>query len=278
MPDLSVIPMIRRLILGPSYRQRTGNRTNFPCCVLLTATITPPQTAVARYDPQLRLDDYLESLGFYLSLPSDYVNRIVFIDNSASDITPVEDFVIKQIHDKAVEIISFEGNNHPISYGKAYGEFRLMDFGLDHSSLLGTDDIFWKVTGRLRVLNMTEMILAIREKYDVLCDLHSFPLIGTGKVFGNKWMDLRVFSSSVRAYQCIFKGANDALKSSFDQSSIYRLVMNAPPSLNVIRRFPIQPVIVGFSGRHNRDYFSGLQKFKTNVRAWLRRTAPRLWI
>ena len=164
-----------------------------PCCVFLTATIAPPHTAVARNDPKVRLQDYLKALEFYLSLPTAIIDRILFVDNSGSDITPIEEFVRKRVTGKVVELISFEGNDHAASYGKAYGEFKLLDFGLNHTSLLSETDYFWKVTGRLRVLNFADMVAVVTPHYDVLCDLHNFPFVGTGKFLGNRWMDLRVF-------------------------------------------------------------------------------------
>ena len=47
-----------------------------------------------------------------------------------------------------MEVISFQRNDHPVEYGKAYGEFRLLDFAVATTELLGDGDVFWKVTGR----------------------------------------------------------------------------------------------------------------------------------
>ena len=249
-----------------------------PSCIFLTATIAPPLAAVARHDPQIRLRDYLASLEFYLSLPADVIDRILFVDNSASDIAPIEEFVRTRVNDKIVELISFQGNDHPVSYGKAYGEFKLLDFGLKHTSLLSPDDHFWKVTGRLKVLNLAEVIAAVTCDYDVLCDLHNFPLVGTGKAFANHWMDLRLFSCRFGAYQSLFAGKFEEFGPRMNQDVLYEVVMDARRHMKILPRFGEQPLISGMSGRHDRDYHSGLQRLKTVVRASVRKAVPFLWV
>jgi hypothetical protein len=247
-------------------------------CVFLTATIDPPQAAVTRNDPQMRLQDYLASLDFYLSMPTAVVDRLLFVDNSGSDLTPIERFVRPRAADKVIELISFAGNDHALSHGKAYGEFKLLDFGIEHTSLLTEDDHFWKVTGRLKVLNLADVIAAITTKYDVLCDLHNFPFVGTGKVFDNHWMDLRLFSCTQSAYKKLFAGRYEELGPRINQDVLYDVVMEARGQLKILPRFLEQPVISGVSGRHNRGYDEGLQKMKTVVRTGIRRAVPFLWI
>jgi len=247
-------------------------------CIFLTATIRPPQAAVARNDPQVRLRDYLASLEFYLSLPTDVIDRILFVDNSGSDIAPIEEFLRDRVADKIVELISFQGNDHPVSCGKAYGEFKLLDFGLKHTSLLSKNDHFWKVTGRLRLLNLADMAAAVTTNYDVLCDLHNFPFVGTGKAFDNRWMDLRVFSCTQSAYKKLFAGKYEELGARINQVALYDVVMEARSHMNILPRFPEQPVISGVSGRHDRSYHSGMQRVKTAVRAGIRKTVPFVWV
>ena len=114
--------------------------------LLMTATLVPPPSAVSRAD-------YLDALAFYLSLPTATLDRVLFVDNSDADVGPVLDAAQRLAGDKTVEVLSFQGNDHPPQCGKAYGEFRLMDYGLAHSALFAPDDVVWKVTGRLKDLN-----------------------------------------------------------------------------------------------------------------------------
>lgn len=268
-----------RKIIGDRRRSvGSPNSEAGPCCVFLTATIAPPQSAVARHDPRLRLQDYLASLEFYLSLPSAIVDRILFVDNSGSDITAVEEFVRKRVADKVVELMSFEGNDHSVSLGKAYGEFKMLDFGLNQTHLLSPDDHFWKVTGRLKVLNFAAMVTTATTHYDVLCDLHNFPFVGTGKIFDNRWMDLRVFSCTQSAYKKVFAGKYKELGPRINQDVLYDVVMEARSHMNILPRFLEQPVISGVSGRHDRDYHTGMQRIKTVIRSGVRRSIPFIWV
>ena len=129
------------LLEGARWRASTSTGTNTgsgagrPVGVLMTATLRPPAAAVARSDPNDRLNDYLDALRFYLDTPDAVVNRILFVDNSASDLGPLQDLVRNHAHGKRVELISFSGNDHPPERGKAYGEFKLMDHGLKQSTL-----------------------------------------------------------------------------------------------------------------------------------------------
>ena len=95
--------------------------------MLLTATVSPPAAAVARSDPNVRVRDYSKALDFYLSLPSSQFDRIVLADNSASDLTPIFASLSNLCSDKAIELLSFQANDHSPAMGKAYGEFRLLD-------------------------------------------------------------------------------------------------------------------------------------------------------
>lgn len=247
--------------------------------LLMSATLVPPTAAVARADPADRLNDYLDALRHYLSLPTASIDRILFIDNSASDLTPLVELVKTFPHDKEVELISFQGNDHPYQRGKAYGEFKLMDYGLAHSTLFGPDDIIWKTTGRLKFLNlpaMTERCQAL--SFDVLCDLHNVPWVGSGKWRNYQTMDLRVFAFRRRAYDALIRDLWRPHESGFDSDFMYHHMRQNRRGFCIIPRFPLQAQLQGISGRHQRDYRSGAQRVKDNLRGTLRTIAPWLWL
>ena len=270
--------IIREVIGDPHISRRLRANGLAPSALFLTATIAPPRAAVARHDTEVRRKDYLRSLEFYLSLPSDIIDRILFVDNSASDISDILRFVKLRARDKVIEIISFQGNDHPVGFGKAYGEFKLLDFGLKHTSLIGETDSFWKVTGRLRVLNLSKLVSQLGSIHDVACDLHNFPLVGTGKVFRNHWMDLRLFGCSKAAYTDVFGGKYETFGSRLNQVVLYEVVMEARSRVDILPRFPLQPKFSGSSGRHDREYDYGLQKLKTAIRSEARKYTPNIWL
>lgn len=276
---MSHSPRVHRVIHGsgsPPERRRPAEAAAF---LLMTATISPPPGAVARSDLAQRLADYLAALEFYLSLPSETVDRVVFVDNSAGDTTAVEALARRVAHDKAVEIISFAGNDHPVQYGKAYGEFKLIDYGLATSQLARADDVFWKVTGRLRLTNLAEIAAALPRPCDLACDLRNVPFVGSGTLSGSRNMDLRAFACSMQGYQGLFEGLWRERTTGFDAGFFYGVVKAAfDGAYRIVPRFPVQPRFAGASGRHNRQYDAGLQALKTDVRAVMRRVLPWLWL
>jgi hypothetical protein len=137
-----------------------------PTAIVMTATITPNANTplLARSEPQLRMEDYKTALKFYLSCSNKLIDRIVFIDNSNTDLAPLTEIVRLSSTDKKVDLISFDGNDHPVQYGKGYSEYRLLDYGLGNTKLLKDFDTFWKVTGRLCVTNIEHLIKTAPEQ------------------------------------------------------------------------------------------------------------------
>jgi hypothetical protein len=246
--------------------------------LLLTATLKPPAAAVARSNHEERLHDYIAALRFYLRDRATVYDRILFVDNSMGGIRPIEEAARRIPHDKLVEIVSFAGNDHPVSFGKAYGEFKLIDRGLALSTIVSGSDWIWKITGRLRLLNIREMRRALPGKpLDLVCDLHNVPLVGSNRLHRNRYMDLRVFAGRRDAYDAAYRGRWERI-AGFDTFAMYELSMQARRHLRVLPRFPREPRIQGVSGRHLRDYDAWQGRLKSGVRDTLRRAAPFLWL
>lgn len=259
--------------------QRKAISTDKAAGLLMTATLLPPVAAVSRFDPTDRLNDYLDALRYYLSLPDSAIDRILFVDNSASDVTPLAELARSLVHGKDVELISFQGNDHPFQRGKAYGEFRLMDYGLANTTLFTPDDLIWKTTGRLKFLNLTQMTERCKKlSFDVLCDLHNVPWVGSGQWRDYHNMDLRVFAFRRRAYDALLRDLWQTHEVGFDAGFMYNHMRQKQPNLRIIPRFPLQAQLQGISGRHQRDYRSRSQRAKDTVRGAARNVIPWLWL
>lgn len=246
--------------------------------ILMTATLRPPASAVRRADHEARLQDYLSALGFYLDRPASTADRILFVDNSNAGVEPIVEAARGRPHDKLVEVISFEGNDHDVSRGKAYGEFRLMDHGIAVSSMLADDDWIWKVTGRLKFLNIDELQRRVSGRdYDIVCDLHHFPFVGSGRLRGNRYMDLRTFGIRRAAYDAAYRSAWQH-SPAFDTFTMFDVTRAAGARMRVLPRFPVEPMLEGISGRHLREYNSPALRWKAALRGTLRRVVPGLWI
>ena len=257
---------------GARYQPQRGARV-----LLMTATVRPPPSAVARSDPAVRLGDYAEALRFYLSLPAERFDRVVLADNSASDLSPLLE-AAQACDDKAVELLSFQANDHAPALGKAYGEFRLMDTALAQSRLVGPSDRVWKTTGRLRCLNLARLDAAIPDGVDLACDLHNVPFVNSGRLRGGEMMDARLFAFRLPFYDANLRGQWQSRANGFDARFLYEQALQARGRWRVLPRFPLQPRIAGRSGRTERDYAQPSQRFKDGVRGVMRRLAPGLWL
>jgi hypothetical protein len=263
-------------------RRPAAAQPPLPVALVMTATIRPQADAVAlaRKDPALRLEDYCAALRFYLGLPDALVDRIVFIENSASDLSALQRIVDTETHAKQVELLTFQGNDFPPSFGRGYGEFQLLNHGLAQSASLRRGDLFWKVTGRLQVRNLDELIRTAPQEYDLYCDVRDVPLVG--QIFGgNPWLELRLFSATRAGYDQFFRPQADRLrrdKVGTPERYLFHQLKNYPDPLRIIRRFRVQPQYVGFAGHSNRDYASLPDRAKNSVRSVTRKWLPWIWI
>lgn len=250
-----------------------------PALLILTATITPPLGVpnLKRVDPALRLRDYLDAFRFYLSIPTEIVNRIVFLENSDSDISALRRLATEAGKGKQIEFVVFAGLNYPPSYGRAYGEFKMLDHGFTNSALLNElkeDDYFWKVTGRLKVFNLKELIqTAPTNNYQLLMDFFRKP---------TPMVDLRLFSCSRSGYRQLFEGEYVSLREDTHRISAegecYLRWSDKTQELRIVPRHRRQPKIGGVGGQHNVEYYGGLNVIKHWVRVAARHLMPRLWI
>jgi hypothetical protein len=234
-----------------------------------------------RSDPQLRLKDYLDALGFYLRLPVATVDAIVFAENSGADLTPFRRFAEQHANGKQVEFISFpHGNDFPPEYGKGYGEMTLMNYALDKSRLVSPDRWIWKATGRLILSNAVRLIATTpeTERIEVYADLHSgLPRFLTGRPRLG-WFDPRFYAFKRRGYDSFFRLPEEQLRRANIEYSYYDSLVAGWKAGRITPRLRCQPLISGFSGTVNRPYNSPKKRLQRVVQQALRIAAPRLWL
>jgi hypothetical protein len=265
-----------------------------PSALVMTATIQPPSNMPdsGRKDPKLRLKDYLEALSFYLDINNKYVDRIIFAENSGSDLSQLKKLVDFKKSGKKVEFISFVSKCEP-RFGKGYSELYLLDKAIMESSLLLEDDIIWKVTGRLCVKNLERLIFTAPFNYAFYCDLRNLPIeiLRLGKIAwtwnGYKYMDTRIFSCSVKAYKRYILGQYKQIETPYKHPSgdsymienfLFEIFYAAYKNeTEIIPRFNIQPIIQGVRGQSNREHQSFADRCKINLRRISRRVVPFVW-
>ena len=244
--------------------------------LLLSATVTPPPGVplLQRTDPEQRLNDYAEALRFYLTLIGTTFDAIVFAENSSYNLDELKSLAAAAGKLDQVEFLSFAGLDHPPSYGRGYGEFKLVDYAMEHAAFLQDDVCVWKCTGRYIVRNLAQLA-ARRPTVEVYCHLRNIP---------TKLCDLYLMSFTGRGHAAVIKGAyrhlrNDAVQGTHtgEEVAFRRLMAKWPESVRVAYRFNCTPLIVGVRGWNNAAYSE-----RGALKHFLRRAAsvalPWLWI
>lgn len=115
-----------------------------------------PTTKVA--DLKERLTQYLFSIEYAID-HYRLISDIVFCENThySYDYSVLQDKAVK--NGKQLEILSFKGDYLNIQKkGKGYGEGESIAYALNHSQLLQNCDGFYKLTGRLVIKNMDQLV------------------------------------------------------------------------------------------------------------------------
>ena len=141
--------------------------------LLLTACIDPRNVvAVARRDITIRLEDYKLALKHWLK--DRNIKKIVFCENSGHDLKELQNIYHNENQfNTQVEFLLFEGQNFPSHLGKGYGEMGIISFAVQNSQLISRAVYVLKVTGRLYIPNIGQLLKHIdcSQSIDIYCDL-----------------------------------------------------------------------------------------------------------
>jgi hypothetical protein len=247
----------------------------------MTATISPPAgvPALLRTDPADRLADYERAIAFYLGLPASIVDRVVFAENSGSDLSSLRRIAEERGEGKNVELLTFNGLDYPVEYGRSVGETRLIETALRRSRLLSAlppDKPFWKVTGRLRFTNIDRLVATAPAGCELYVDFRRFP---------RRWVDTRVFACTPRAFTDLFVSREELMRQdvldrspySAPEERLFEELMPLRDRARIAPRLRLEPRIEGYSG-HGADYARATRRAWTAARATIRRLCPPLWI
>lgn len=208
--------------------------------LLLTGCINPgemPFTHLTNKDERMR--QYKNAIDFYLR-ETDY--PIVFAENSNTDIS--EEYH-KDIFDGRIEFITFNGNNNK-QKGKGYGEAYIIEYALNKSSLISKSDLIVKITGRLIIENINNVIkktFPLQKLKSITCSFYS----------DLQFADSRVFCAP-KDFLYVFVNHKEEIN---DYQNIYFehiLAKYALSSKQALYPFWIEPVINGISGSTGRNY------------------------
>ena len=124
--------------------------------LILSATIQVPDNArnLKRINVEERKLDYLKAFSFYIdALRNHIIDFIILTDNSGYDLGFLEKTINPDIRHN-VELISYHGLDYTPDKGRGFGEFKLLDYTMNHSHIIqqhGNKSIIWKVTGRYQL-------------------------------------------------------------------------------------------------------------------------------
>lgn len=130
---------------------------------IITGTIRPPQQMrqLILRDEKERLRQYEESVRFFLD--SGAFSKVIFCENSnygLKGLSYLLDIATKNRIE--LELLSFQGNTEKSSiHGKGYGEGEIMEYVFSHSKIADSETYFVKITGRLKVDNIKDIVTHI---------------------------------------------------------------------------------------------------------------------
>lgn len=226
--------------------------------ILLTACVNPSgMSMTALQDGAERRRQYVNALRYYLDNTSV---PIVVIENTGTDIS--SEFA-SYLRSKRLEYITFLGNDYNKSLGKGYGEATMIIHAIENSQLLSQTKYVIKITGRLIVENIRDIISSRLWWFDNIfrCDLWE----------GNMNMRTMVFACRVKTLYNLMSENYHKLNDSrgyWFEHMLYDALLEH-------REIPVVPflspiIINGVTGSTNNSYYN--REYADNVFTELRLT------
>jgi hypothetical protein len=233
---------------------------------------------------EIRQEDYFNSLRYYVCCQPQ-VRKIIFVENSGWSLERVKQAVANNPHNKEVEFISLNCNDFPRRLGKGYAESLLLEKGLEESKLIHTVTHFAKLTGRIYLTNMTELLTSVQQPYDCLCDYkdQGWRLKRlAGEKSASPHCDTRFLVFRKEFYTEYIKPLHQRHRERagesacfYLESQFYQAIKSAAGSKTVISRFPIEPDFRGVAGHFGgKNYSSSKERTKFKMRSLMRKTTP----
>jgi hypothetical protein len=212
--------------------------------ILLTGCINPNGMSFTKLsDVNIRMKQYIEAIDFYLG---NTVYPIIFAENSGTDLS---EHYAKDIRNKHLEILSFEGNSNK-DKGKGYGEAGIIDYVLKNSQTIKSvkgDCCIIKITGRLIVTNINKIIkarLLFQPNRSILASFNS----------NFSFVDSRIFIAPIDFYKSFLlnkEEINDSKNYYFENVLADSIIKE---SRYHYYPFFVEPQIIGQSGTTGNYY------------------------
>lgn len=212
--------------------------------ILLTSCINPDgMEYTVLQDKGERKKQYIKAIKFYLE---NTRYRIVFCDNSGEDVSELKEFA----SGSRLEILSFRGNEYDKSFGKGYGEFGIVQYAFQHSRFIRVAAVVVKITGRLIVNNLVEVI-GLHDK--LFFYPKRFVYVNAN---GLKALDSRCIVANKEFYRDYFLTSKNPINDSagyYFEHYLYDSIMRLPKNY-VVSDFVIPLAFYGVSGTSGVEY------------------------
>lgn len=207
-----------------------------------------------------RLNQYLYSLE-YAIINYKAVKNIIFCDNTNYEYNYEPLYKIAETNNKNLEVLSFLGDYESIQKrGKGYGEGEIIEYILNNSQLIKSWDCFYKLTGRLIVSNMDEIIFKSTDDNIFIYQPKQLTRLRKNHIetFFYK-VNSNFYNSNLRTS---YKEVSDS-DDYFLEHVFYDKLEN---SSLAIKSFYKYPLIVGKSGSTGKNYdLSTFSRIKENI-------------
>ena len=226
-----------------------------------------------------RQQDYFNTLKYYIN-NHPIVRKIIFIENSGWSLDYVMEAAKENPHNKEIEFISLNCNDFPRRFSKGYGECLLIEKGLKKSKLVNSVTHIAKITGRIYLRNLSQLLQYPQKTYDCYCDYKDHGWI-LRRLWGEKQVsphcDTRFLVFSKQFYERYLMPLHQQHNEGgfCIETEVYDGIKKAEKEAKVISRFPIEPKFDGVAGHFGgKDYNSKIEKFKFMGRSLNRKILP----
>ncbi|TCL59388.1 hypothetical protein EDD76_104125 [Kineothrix alysoides] len=225
--------------------------------IIMTGTIRPSDQVnqLVLKNEDERFTQYEESLRFLLE--SRACSKIVFCENSNYGTERL--YHLKGLAEKnkiELELLSFPGNVEQTRiHGKGYGEGEIMNYVFTYSKLAATDDFFVKITGRLQINNIKDIIVWMKKDSTYF----NIPNRTRRDIY-----DTRIYGMPMEQFKKYFQHSYNKVMD--DQGIFLEMVYTDILVENSIyvTNFPRYPRVIGMSGSNGITY--GYTEWKCKVR------------